>query len=230
MFSSYVHRTRIIENCLSKSRNTQAAWKSISSPKECISSMKAHRSSLDKHATCAVRDMDVAGVSETTDLSSSSIWTVQVVQAHVFLLGQLQMRCPCFLHSKHRPVLWYSLRSLSFVALQITVDVSMALSSWGGRCGQGGAWFPGLCQFWLLDPGLLPPGRLLRSKGLKVRHAHNSGWWDLRCEYWGFLVSPKGLAPFMIALNRALEVKYGHSQMYCYAAKREELQRGLWSD
>jgi len=31
----------------------------------------------------------------------------------------------------------------------------------------------------------------------------------------------------MIALNRALEVKYGHSQVYCYAVKREELQRGL---
>ena len=31
----------------------------------------------------------------------------------------------------------------------------------------------------------------------------------------------------MIALNRALEVKYGCSQVYCYAVKREELQRTL---
>jgi len=31
----------------------------------------------------------------------------------------------------------------------------------------------------------------------------------------------------MIALYRALEVKYGHSQVYYYAVKREELQRGL---
>jgi len=49
----------------------------------------------------------------------------------------------------------------------------------------------------------------------------------LACGYWGFLVSAKGLAPFMIASNRALEVKYGRGQMYCYAMKREELQRGL---
>jgi len=31
----------------------------------------------------------------------------------------------------------------------------------------------------------------------------------------------------MIASNRALEVKYGRSQVYCYAVKREELQRGF---
>ena len=31
----------------------------------------------------------------------------------------------------------------------------------------------------------------------------------------------------MIASNRVLEVKYGRSQVYCYAVKREELQRGL---
>ena len=31
--------------------------------------------------------------------------------------------------------------------------------SWGERCGQGGTRFPGPHQFWLLDPGLLPPGR-----------------------------------------------------------------------
>jgi len=31
----------------------------------------------------------------------------------------------------------------------------------------------------------------------------------------------------MIALYKALEVKYSHGQVYCYAVKREELQRGL---
>jgi len=159
MFSSYVYRTRIIENCLSKSCNTQAAWKSISSPRERISSIKVQQSSSDKRATRAARDVDVEGVSETTDLSSSSIWTVQVVWAHVFLLGQLRTRWPCFPHSKHRPVFQYFLYSLSFVALRITVDVSIALSSWGGSCGWGGVWFPGPHQFWLLDAGLLPPGR-----------------------------------------------------------------------
>jgi len=94
-----------------------------------------------------------------TDLSSSSIWTVRVKRARVFLLGQSQTRWPCFPYSKHRPVFQYSSHFLSFVALQMTADVSMALSSQGGRRGQGGAWFPGLCQFWLLDPGLLPTGQ-----------------------------------------------------------------------
>jgi len=123
----------------------------MSSPREHILSIKAQRSSLDKRATHAVRDIVAGGESETTDLSSSSIWMVQVVQACAFLLGQSQTRWPCFPHLKHQPVLWYFLRSLSFVALWITADVSMALSSWGGRHGQGGcARFPGLCQFWLL--------------------------------------------------------------------------------
>jgi len=31
----------------------------------------------------------------------------------------------------------------------------------------------------------------------------------------------------MIALYKALEVKYGCGQVYCYAVKREELQREL---
>jgi len=159
MFSSYVYRTRIIENCLSKSCNTQAAWKSISSPKEHISSMKAQQSSSDKCATRTSRDVDGGGVSETIDLSLSLIWTVQVVQACVFLLGQSWTRWPCFPHSKHWPVFWYSSCSLSFVALWMTVDISMALSSQEGRQGQGGAQFPGPRQFWLLDPGMLPPGQ-----------------------------------------------------------------------
>ena len=159
MFSSYVYRTRIIENCLSKSRNTQVAWKSISSPRERISSIKAQRSSSDRHTTYAVRDMDIEGISETTDLSSSLIWRVRVVWVHVFLLGQLQTRWPCFPHSKHWPVFRYSSRSLLFVALWIMADVSIALSSRGGRRGQGGTQFPGPRQFWLLDLGLLPPGR-----------------------------------------------------------------------
>jgi len=159
MFLSYVHRTRIIENCLSKSRNTQVAWKSISSPRVHISSIKALWSSLDKYATCAARDIVAGGESEITDLSSSLIWTVQVIQVRVFLLGQSWTRWPCFPHSKHQPVLWYSLCSLSFVALQITADISIAKLSWGGRCGCGGCVrFPCLHQFWLLDPGLLPPG------------------------------------------------------------------------
>jgi len=159
MFSSYVHRTRIIENCPSKSHNTQVAWKSISSLKERISSIKAQRSSSDKRATRTARDVDGEGVSEVIDLSSSLICTVRVVRAHVFLLGQSQTRWPCFPHSKHRPVFRYSLRSLSFVALQMMAEVSIVLSSWGGRHGQGGARFPGPRQFWLLDPGLLLPGR-----------------------------------------------------------------------
>jgi len=159
MFSSYVHRTRIIENCPSKSHNTQAAWKSISSPREHISSMKAQQSSSDKHATHTARDVDGEGVSEVTGLSSSLIWTVRVVRAHVFLLGQSWTRWPCFPHSKHRPVFRYSLHSLSFVALQITAEVSIVLSSQGGRRGRGGVRFPGPHQFWLLDLGLLPPGR-----------------------------------------------------------------------
>jgi len=147
MFSSYVHRTRIIENCPSKSRNTQVAWKSISSLKERISSMNTQRSSSDSCATCAARDTDGEGVSETTDLSSSSIWTVRVVWVCVFLLGQSWTRWPCFPHSKHQPVFRYSSRSLSFVAFWIMADVSMALSSWGGRRGWGGARFPSPCQF-----------------------------------------------------------------------------------
>jgi len=159
MFSGYIHRTRIIENCPSKSHNTQVAWKSISSLKEHISSIKAQWSSSDKRATRTARDVDGEGVSEMTDLSSSLIWTVQVVRACVFLLGQSQTRWPCFLHSKHRPVFWYSSYSLSFVALWITADVSIVLSSQGGRRGRGGARFPGLHQFWLLDPRLLPPGQ-----------------------------------------------------------------------
>jgi len=159
MFSSYVHRTRIIENCLSKSCNTQAAWKSMSSPREHISSIKVHRSSSDRRATCAARDVDGEGVLGVVGFLSSSIWTVQVVRARVFLLGQLRTRWPCFPHSKHQPVFWYSLHSLSFVALWMMAEVSMVLSSQGGRRGQGGARFPGPRQFWLLDPGLLPPGR-----------------------------------------------------------------------
>jgi len=121
--------------------------------------MKAHRSSSDRHATCAARDIDIEGVSEMTDLLSSSIWTVHVIWACVFLLGQSRTRWPCFPHSKHRPVFQYSSRSLLFVAFQMTADVSIALSSWEGRrCWGGCAWF-GPYQFWLLDPELLPPGR-----------------------------------------------------------------------
>jgi len=41
--------------------------------------MKVQRSSSDKRATHAARDVDAGGVLETTDLLSSSIWTVQVV-------------------------------------------------------------------------------------------------------------------------------------------------------
>jgi len=37
---------------------------------------------------------------------------------------------------------------------------------------------------------------MLRSKGLKVQCACNNGLAGLVCEYWGFLVSPKGLAPY----------------------------------
>jgi len=121
--------------------------------------MKAQRSSSDKRATHTARDVDAEGVTETTDLLSSSIWTVWVVQVHVFLLGQLRTRWPCFLHSKHWPVFQYSSRSLSLVALQITADISMVLSSWEERRGwEGCIQFPGPRQFWLLDPGLLPPG------------------------------------------------------------------------
>jgi len=159
MFSSYVHRTRIIENCPSKSCNTQAAWKSMSSPRERILSMKAHRSSSDRRATRAARDVDGEEGSGVVGFLSSSIWMVQVVQVRVFLLGQSWTRWPCFPHSKHRPIFWYFSHSLSFVALRMTVEVSIALSSWGGRCGQEGARFPGPRQFWLLDPGLLPPGQ-----------------------------------------------------------------------
>jgi len=83
----------------------------------------------------------------------------RVVRARVFLLGQSRTRWPCFPHSKHRPVFWYSSHSLSFVALRMTAEVSIALSSRGGRHGWGGARFPDPRQFWLLDPGLLPPGR-----------------------------------------------------------------------
>jgi len=57
MISSYVHGTRTIQNCPSKSRSTQAPRKSISSPKERISSMNAPLSSLVRHATCAARDV-----------------------------------------------------------------------------------------------------------------------------------------------------------------------------
>jgi len=130
----------------------------MSSPRERISSMKAHRSSSDRRATRTARDVDGEG-SGVVGFLSSSIWTVQVVWACVFLLGQSQTRWPCFPHSKHRPVFRYSLRSLSFVALRIMAEVSIALSSWGGRCGQGGVRFPDPREFWLLDPGLLPPGR-----------------------------------------------------------------------
>jgi len=37
----------------------------------------------------------------------------------------------------------------------------------------------------------------------------------------------EGTGTLMIASNRALGVKYGCGQVYCYAVKREELQRGL---
>jgi len=121
--------------------------------------MKVHRSSSDRRATCAVRDVDGEEGLGVVGFSSSSIWTVQVVRAHVFLLGQLRTRWPCFPHSKHRPVFRYSSCSLSFVALRMTAEVSIALSSQGGRHGRGGARFPGPHQFWLLDPGLLPPGQ-----------------------------------------------------------------------
>jgi len=159
MFLSYVHRTRIIENCPSKSRNTQASWKSMSSLKERISSMKAHRSSSDRRATRAARDIDKEEGSGVVGFSSSSIWTVQVVWMRVFLLGQSRTRWPCFPHSKHWPIFWYFLHSLSFVALRMTAEVSIASSFRGGRRGRGGVQFPGPHQFWLLDPGLLPPGR-----------------------------------------------------------------------
>jgi len=56
MISSYIHRTRTIQNCLSKSCSTQAPRKSIFSPKEHISSMNAPRSSLVRHATRAASD------------------------------------------------------------------------------------------------------------------------------------------------------------------------------
>ena len=129
----------------------------MSSPRERISSMKAHRSSSDRRATRAARDIDGEG-SGVVGFLSSSIWTVQVVRVRVFLLGQSRTRWPCFPHLKHQPVFRYSSRSLSFVALQMTAEVSIALSSQGGRRGRGGARFPGPHQFWLLDPGLLPPG------------------------------------------------------------------------
>jgi len=54
--------------------------------------MKAHRSSSDRHATHAARDIDGEGVLEVVGFSLSSIWTVQVVRTHVFLLGQLRTR------------------------------------------------------------------------------------------------------------------------------------------
>ena len=82
-------------------------------------------SSSDKHATHAVRDVVTGGESEATDLLSSSIWMVQVVQVRVFLLGQPRTRWPCFPHSKHRPVFRYFSCSLSFVALWITADISI---------------------------------------------------------------------------------------------------------
>ena len=56
MISRYIHRTRTIQNCLSKSHSTQVPRKSISSPMEHISSMNTPRSSLVRHATHAVRD------------------------------------------------------------------------------------------------------------------------------------------------------------------------------
>jgi len=60
MISSYIHRTRTIQNCLSKSHSTQVPRKSISSPRERISSMNAPQSSLVRCATCAARDIDGA--------------------------------------------------------------------------------------------------------------------------------------------------------------------------
>jgi len=65
MISSYIHRTRTIQNCPSKSRSTQAPRKSISSPKERISSMNAPRSSSVRHATRAARE----GVGAKEELS-----------------------------------------------------------------------------------------------------------------------------------------------------------------
>jgi len=101
--------------------------------------MKAHQSSSESRATRAARDIDGEEGLGVVGFLSSSIWTVRVVRARVFLLGQLRTRWPCFPHSKHQPVFRYSSRSLSFVALWITAEVSMALSSRGGRRGRGGA-------------------------------------------------------------------------------------------
>jgi len=105
--------------------------------------MKAHQSSSDRCATRAARDVDEEG-SGVVGFLLSSIWTVQ---ACVFLLGQLRTRWPCFPHLKHWPVFWYSSRSLSFVALRMMAEVSIALLSQGGRRGRGGAQFPGPRQF-----------------------------------------------------------------------------------
>jgi len=57
MILSYIHRTRTIQNCPSKSHSTQAPRKSISSPRECISSMSAPQSSLVRRATYTARDI-----------------------------------------------------------------------------------------------------------------------------------------------------------------------------
>jgi len=65
MISSYIHRTRTIQNCPSKSHSTQAPRKSISSPRECISSINAPQSSLVKQAMHTVRD----GVGAKEELS-----------------------------------------------------------------------------------------------------------------------------------------------------------------
>jgi len=50
--------------------------------------MKAHRSSSDRRATRAARDVAGEEGSGVVGFLSSSIWTVRVVRAHVFLLGQ----------------------------------------------------------------------------------------------------------------------------------------------
>ena len=75
--------------------------------------------------------------------SSSTTSTVQLLEACLFFFdGHTRARCPCFPHSKHRPVLRYSSFSLSLVAFLIAADVSIASSFLGGRHCQAGCEFP----------------------------------------------------------------------------------------
>ena len=75
--------------------------------------------------------------------SSSATSTVRLFEICLFFFdGHARARCPCFPHSKHRPVFRYSSFSLSLVAFLITADVSIASSFLGGRRCRAGCEFP----------------------------------------------------------------------------------------